>query len=128
MSKKQVCEKRKDIKRIARIKRSSRFIGGIALLGALSLSLAGCHGQQERVSFHVPDTFDESRQFDLTFWAKNDTNKTQTAIYEKAIADFEKLGESDPMFAKLAEITARNNGLWSPEAEKYLLAEMEKRA
>ena len=90
MSKKQVCEKRKDIRRIARIKRSSRFIGGIALLGALSLSLAGCHGQQERVSFHVPDTFDESRQFDLTFWAKNDTNKTQTAIYEKAIADFEK--------------------------------------
>ena len=38
-----------------------------------------------------------------------------------AIADFEKLGESDPLFAKLAEITARHNGLWSPEAEKYLL-------
>ncbi|MBR1441636.1 MAG: hypothetical protein IJ589_10505, partial [Lachnospiraceae bacterium] len=65
MSKKQVCENRKMIGKTARIKRNSRFIGGIALLGALSLSLAGCHGQQERVSFHVPDTFDESRQFEL---------------------------------------------------------------
>ena len=26
------------------------------------------------------------------------------------------------MFAKLAEICERNNGLWSAEAEKYLLA------
>ena len=39
-----------------------------------------------------------------------------------AIADFEKLGETDPKFAKLAEITSRNNGLWSYEAEQYLLA------
>ena len=38
-----------------------------------------------------------------------------------AIDDFEKLGKSDPMFKKLAEITAKNNGLWSAEAEKYLL-------
>ncbi len=39
-----------------------------------------------------------------------------------AIEDFEKLGETDPLFKKLAEITERNNGLWSAEAEKYLLA------
>ncbi len=38
-----------------------------------------------------------------------------------AIDDFEKLGENDPFFKKLAEITAKNNGLWSAEAEKYLL-------
>ena len=38
-----------------------------------------------------------------------------------AIEDFEKLGETDPFFKKLAEITAKNNGLWSAEAEKYLL-------
>lgn len=38
-----------------------------------------------------------------------------------AIDDFAKLGENDPFFAKLAEITARHNGLWSAEAEKYLL-------
>ena len=47
---------------------------------------------------------------------------TQIELPLTAIADFEKLGETDPLFAKLAEITRRHNGLWSPEAEKYLLA------
>ncbi len=39
-----------------------------------------------------------------------------------AIADFAEMGKTDSRFAALAEITAKNNGLWSPEAEKYLLA------
>ena len=39
-----------------------------------------------------------------------------------AIADFEEAGKSDPLFAKLDEICKANNGLWSSEAEKYLLA------
>lgn len=39
-----------------------------------------------------------------------------------AIADFAKLGETDPLFAKLAEIVAAHNDLWCEEAEKYLLA------
>lgn len=38
-----------------------------------------------------------------------------------AIADFAKLGETDERFAALHEITARNNGLWCEEAEKYVL-------
>ena len=38
-----------------------------------------------------------------------------------AIDDFAKLGETDPMFKKLAEIVGANNGLWCYEAEKYLL-------
>ena len=38
-----------------------------------------------------------------------------------AIDDFEKLGESDPFFKKLDEICKAHNGLWSTEAEKYLL-------
>jgi len=37
------------------------------------------------------------------------------------IADFEKLGEESELFRKLAEICNRNNGLWSVEAESYLL-------
>lgn len=44
-----------------------------------------------------------------------------------AIADFEKLGETDPLFARLAEITARHNGLWSGEAERLLLRERGRR-
>jgi len=39
-----------------------------------------------------------------------------------ALENFEKLGETDPFFRELARITAGNNGLWSPEAEGYLLA------
>ena len=39
-----------------------------------------------------------------------------------AIDDFAEKGKDDPLFAALAEICARNNGLWCPEAEEYLLA------
>ncbi len=39
-----------------------------------------------------------------------------------AIDDFGKLGETDPLFAKLDELCKANNGLWNAEAEKYLLA------
>ncbi len=38
-----------------------------------------------------------------------------------AIDDFAKRGETDPFYKKLAEIVAKNNMLWCPEAEKYLL-------
>ena len=43
-----------------------------------------------------------------------------------AIDDFAEKGKTDPMFAKLAELCAANNGLWSPEAEAYLLAHAKK--
>jgi L-sorbose 1-phosphate reductase len=39
------------------------------------------------------------------------------------IADFAKLGETNELFRKLAEICDRHNGLWSVEAESYLLNE-----
>ena len=46
---------------------------------------------------------------------------TQIEMPLVAIEDFAKLGETDPLFKELAEITARHNGLWSAEAEKCLL-------
>ena len=55
------------------------------------LTLTGCHGSRSIDSFAIPEEFDTSRTYEITFWAKNDTNKTQTAIYEKAIADFQTL-------------------------------------
>jgi hypothetical protein len=39
-----------------------------------------------------------------------------------AIEDFKGKGAGDPLFAKLAEIVDSRNGLWSVEAEEYLLA------
>ncbi len=46
---------------------------------------------------------------------------TNIAMELTAIDDFAEKGKTDPLFAKLAEIVAANNGLWSLEAEKYLL-------
>lgn len=46
---------------------------------------------------------------------------TQISMPMTAIADFAKLGENDKFFADLAEICARNNGIWSDEAEEYVL-------
>ena len=57
----------------------------------MMLSLCGCHGSRGIAVFEVPEEFDASRDYEITFWAKNDTNVTQTRIYEKAISDFEKL-------------------------------------
>lgn len=53
--------------------------------------LSGCHGSKGLMAFEVPDEFDLSQSHEITFWAKNDTNLTQVAIYEQAIEDFEKL-------------------------------------
>jgi threonine dehydrogenase-like Zn-dependent dehydrogenase len=38
-----------------------------------------------------------------------------------AISDFQEKGKTEPLFAKLAEICDRHQGLWSVEAEGYLL-------
>lgn len=53
--------------------------------------LTGCHGSRGLREFAVPEEFDTNRDYEITFWAKNDTNKTQTQIYQKAIADFQAL-------------------------------------
>ncbi|MBR3068499.1 MAG: ABC transporter substrate-binding protein, partial [Lachnospiraceae bacterium] len=63
----------------------------LAAILTASMLLAGCHGSKDTAAFAVPETLDTSRDFEITFWAKNDTNKTQTRIYENAIKCFEAL-------------------------------------
>lgn len=63
----------------------------LTLIMVVSVLLSGCHGSAERSAFQLPESFDTSREYEITFWAKNDTNITQVNIYKKAIADFEKL-------------------------------------
>ena len=64
----------------------------LAAAGFIGMAfLCGCHGSRERAVFSVPENFDETKQYEVTFWAKNDTNINQRRIYEKAIADFQKL-------------------------------------
>ena len=66
----------------------------------LVLPLAGCHGKRvekdqgsaESVSsFEIPETFDTSKQYEISFWAKNDNNSTQRDIYAKAVAEFQTI-------------------------------------
>ena len=63
----------------------------LPLLLLVTLLLTACHGSQGMAEFAVPEEFDASRDYEITFWAKNDTNRTQVDIYEKAISDFEAL-------------------------------------
>ncbi len=63
----------------------------LLLLMTACLLLTGCHGSRGLPEFAVPEAFDTGRKYEISFWAKNDTNKTQTKIYEKAIADFQAL-------------------------------------
>lgn len=74
-----------------RKKHVGRCLSAAAILLCVALSLTGCHGKKGLDAFVMPENFDSSKTCEITFWAKNDTNKTQTAIYEKAIADFEDL-------------------------------------
>ena len=65
-------------------------LSALILVCALCLmSLVGCHGSRGLAVFTMPESFDTSRSYELSFWAKNDTNLTQVAIYKQAIADFE---------------------------------------
>lgn len=66
--------------------------------------LVSCHGDMvERgtdmatyyenalTEFRVPESFDYSKKYEITFWAKSDSNKTQTNVYKAAVEKFEKL-------------------------------------
>ncbi len=72
----------------------------IALLMLLVLAagvLSGCHGTMDQDAAkegsvsEIPVYLDETKKIELNFWAKNDTNKVQTAVYTEAIEDFQKL-------------------------------------
>ena len=75
----------------------------VLALVLLCTILTGCHGQKLVVSevdtasdspntiYQIPESFDTSRNYEISFWTKNDTNMTQVEIYKQAIADFEAL-------------------------------------
>ena len=71
--------------------RPSRVYLLVVFMLILVLALTSCHGSKGLNEFSVPDSFDESKTYEITFWAKNDTNKNQTNIYEQAIKDFQEI-------------------------------------
>ena len=77
--------------------RKTRITALILLLAVATALLSGCHGTMDRNAAQegyiseIPLYMDETKKIELTFWAKNDTNKVQTAVYTNAIAEFQKM-------------------------------------
>ena len=77
--------------------RKTRITALILLLALAAAILSGCHGTMDQNAAkegyisEIPLYLDETKKIELTFWAKNDTNKVQTAVYTDAIAEFQKL-------------------------------------
>ncbi len=68
-----------------------KIISVLLTLVCLAGMLTGCHGKRGSAEFSMPDGLDPNKTYEIVFWAKNDTNITQTKIYNQAIEDFEKL-------------------------------------
>ena len=73
------------------MKRIASRLSLLLVMTLLALCVSGCHGGKKRVAFRMPMEFDTDKTYEISFWAKNDTNITQVNIYKKAIEDFEKL-------------------------------------
>lgn len=71
--------------------RKVKYFTAFILILTLLFPLTGCHGARGLDAFKVPDEFDTSRRYEITFWAKNDTNQTQVNIYRSAIESFEEI-------------------------------------
>jgi len=63
----------------------------LCLILAMLLSFSACHGSKEAKVFEIPEAFDTTRNYEISFWAKNDTNMAQVNVYKQAIADFQEL-------------------------------------
>ena len=53
--------------------RAIKPISLILTLITLCCALTACHGSRGMDAFVMPEEFDASQQYELTFWAKNDT-------------------------------------------------------
>lgn len=73
------------------MKKTLSLVLAFTLLLSL-LALSGCHGKNgDLPDFKVPMTFDETKQYKISFWAKNDNNETQQNVYGKAVEDFQNI-------------------------------------
>ena len=71
------------------MKKAFAFLPFALILAILFLS--GCHGQRKLEPFAMPEGIDPAKEYEITFWAKNDTNKVQVEIYKQAVRDFEEI-------------------------------------
>ena len=68
-----------------------RIVATLLALVLMAALFSGCHGAVARDAFAVPEKFDTTKNHEITFWAKNDTNLSQVEVYKRAISEFEEL-------------------------------------
>ena len=65
----------------------SAVLAAVFLCSVMTV-FTSCHGSRLAADFTMPQGFDTSKNYEITFWAKNDTNKTQVKINGTALADW----------------------------------------
>ena len=60
----------------------------IVLVLFICLVSFGCHRGRLRSPFVMPEDFDDTKDYYITFWSKNDSNKEQKTIYNDTIKRF----------------------------------------
>ncbi len=85
------------------MKRLLSLLLSVVLCLSCILSLSSCHGRLQAdegaggdyssslEDYVISSDFDEGKKYEVVFWAKVDGNATQTAIYKRAISEFEAL-------------------------------------
>ena len=68
-----------------------KILSVILLVSILSVSLASCHGKVILAPFSMPEEFDTEKQYEITFWAKNESHIVQANVYKRAVSEFEAL-------------------------------------
>lgn len=69
-------------------------LASLALIASLILALLAlpsCHGRTAKREFSVPGELDESRTYEISFWAKNENNESQRNVYAEAVEAFERI-------------------------------------
>ena len=60
----------------------------IIVITLICFVFLGCHRGKLRAEFKIPENFDDTKEYNITFWSKNDNNKIQKKIYTDAIKRF----------------------------------------
>ena len=69
-----------------------RILAALLCLLLTASVLVSCHGRGQTLDeFKIDAEFDENEQIEITFWAKNENNPTQVAVYQQAVEEFEAL-------------------------------------
>ena len=71
-----------------RNRKTKRALLLLSLALIVSLALSGCHGSKDTNSFAIPKSFDTSRNYEITFWAKKRYEQDTDGYLQKSDLGF----------------------------------------